>query len=523
MGPLEELLLILCALCGGACGASVITISGEVGGQAVLPCRTTAENAGGVTWFMENPKEEVLSCNTDVPSNPRYSRRNGSSLVITDLRLEDERLYGCKDCSETADTPAQVQLKITSGPHNITFLISPTKTMPNGTHYTSSGANMNFTCSSSAIPEPTNSIGFNAGSQSELFDWVNASLLAFNLRNIAANYQGNYTCTVVNPLSKKTLLRTLQLLVYRPPDSHMECGVNNTGVPSGLSLTCTWLGGYPSPLLQWEYKGDTLSNGTSDTLVVTLNGSRYDDGQTFTCRGRHLTNEVKEATCTVQLGYPVPQSQVLRTCLKGENVTLSCSVLRANPPAVITWLRNLSQPNVEIQSGTKYHIVQIHSSMVSYLTIVNCSKEEDEGSYICVTNNGVATQDFYIWLDVTTPHNIIGLVSAILILFLIVVALIVGSILYCDPQLYIKANPFRKGASEVLILVESEEEDEMQQVDDSVVNAEYTDAATSSPATANGSICKHQVLFHNPPDDISPNLLSEVSEETDRENAEENL
>ncbi|XP_040271962.1 V-set and immunoglobulin domain-containing protein 10 isoform X2 [Bufo bufo] len=422
MGPLEELLLILCALCGGACGASVITISGEVGGQAVLPCRTTAENAGGVTWFMENPKEEVLSCNTDVPSNPRYSRRNGSSLVITDLRLEDERLYGCKDCSETADTPAQVQLKITS-----------------------------------------------------------------------------------------------------PPDSHMECGVNNTGVPSGLSLTCTWLGGYPSPLLQWEYKGDTLSNGTSDTLVVTLNGSRYDDGQTFTCRGRHLTNEVKEATCTVQLGYPVPQSQVLRTCLKGENVTLSCSVLRANPPAVITWLRNLSQPNVEIQSGTKYHIVQIHSSMVSYLTIVNCSKEEDEGSYICVTNNGVATQDFYIWLDVTTPHNIIGLVSAILILFLIVVALIVGSILYCDPQLYIKANPFRKGASEVLILVESEEEDEMQQVDDSVVNAEYTDAATSSPATANGSICKHQVLFHNPPDDISPNLLSEVSEETDRENAEENL
>ncbi|XP_075710891.1 V-set and immunoglobulin domain-containing protein 10 [Rhinoderma darwinii] len=521
MGPLEELLLVLCVLCGGACGASTI-ISGEEGGQAVLSCSTVAETVNSVAWFMENPKQELLSCNKDASSDPRFSRLNGSSLVISDLRLEDDGLYGCKDCSEISDPQAHIQLRIASGPHNITFLISPTKILPNGTHYTSSGSNLDFSCSSYSVPEPTNSVVLNAGDNSERFDSVNASSLTFSLSNIAANYQGNYTCSVANPLSKKTIGYTLQLLVYHSPAFPIQCIVNHTRGPSRLSFTCTWFGGYPSPLLQWENNGNILSNGSSDTLVVTLYGSQYENGQKFTCRGKHLiTNEMKEETCEVQLGYPMPQSQALRTCLKGENVTLSCSVSGDNPPAVITWLRNLSNPNVEIQSGTKYEIVQ--SGTVSYLSIVNCSKEEDEGYYICMTENGVATKDLYIWLDVTTPHNIVGLVSAILILFLIVVALITGTLLYCDPQLYIKANPFRRGASEVLVLVESEEEDEMQQVGDSVVITQYTDAEASGPATENGNISKHQVLFHNPPDDISPDLLSEVSQETEGENLEEDL
>ncbi|XP_056393104.1 V-set and immunoglobulin domain-containing protein 10 isoform X2 [Hyla sarda] len=442
MGPLEKLLLVLCALCGGSCGASVLIIPGEVGGQAVLPCSPIAENTKSVAWFMENPKKDLLTCNKDASSNPRYSRLNGSSLVISDLRLEDEGLYSCQNCSDTTDAVAQIQLKIASGPHNITFLIYPTKILPNGTHYTSSGSNITFSCSSYSIPEPANSIVFNTGVKPELFDSINASLLTFSLSNIQANYQGNFTCSVVNPLSNKTLIHTLQLLVYYPPTSYMACNVENTGAPSGLSLTCSWLNGYPSPHLKWENNGYLLSNGTSDTLVVTLNGSQYDNGQKFTCSGNYLmANEIKKETCDVHLGYPMPQSNALRTCLKGENVTLSCSVSGDNPPAVIAWLRNLSNPNVEIQSGTKYQIVQINK--VSYLTIVNCSKEEDEGHYICMAQNGVATREIYIWLDVRKPHNIVGLVSAILILFLIVVALIIGTVLYCDPQLYIKANPFR--------------------------------------------------------------------------------
>ncbi|KAM4053199.1 LOW QUALITY PROTEIN: V-set and immunoglobulin domain-containing protein 10 [Anomaloglossus baeobatrachus] len=512
MGPLEELLLVLCVLYGGTCGVSVIIISGEEGGQAILPCSTIAESTKTVIWFMEDPKQVILSCSNETRSNPKF-RLNGSSLVISDLHMEDEGLYGCKECSETAGTAPQIQLKIASGPHNITFLISPTKTFPNGTHYTSSGSNLNFTCSSYSIPEPTNSILFQSGDVPEHFHSVNASLLYFFLSNIAADYQGNYTCSVINPLSKKTLNYTLQLLVYHQPAFPMQCSVQYKVVPSGLALTCTWLGGYPPPLLQWENSSNILSNGTSDTLEVTVNGSQYPNGQKLTCKGKHsITNIMREETCEVQLEYPMPQTQALRTCFKGENVTLSCTVLAANPPAVITWLRNLSTPNVQIKPGPKYQIIQ--SSTISYLTIVNCSKEEDEGSYICMTENGVATRDVYIYLDVTTPHNIIGLVSAVLILVLIVVAIIIGTVLYCDPQFYMKANPFRKRESEVLVLVESEEEDEMQEVADSVPNTHTTIAEFSNPAAANGTVCKHEVLFHSPPDNISSDLLNELPEET---------
>ncbi|KAG8597887.1 hypothetical protein GDO81_002419 [Engystomops pustulosus] len=421
MGPLAELLLLLCVLYGGSCEDSAIIVPGEEGGQAVLPCNTMAVNATSVTWFMVNPRVEVLSCDKEGSSNPKYSRLNGSSLLILDLRLQDEGFYGCKVCSEMADPPAHIQLKIAN-----------------------------------------------------------------------------------------------------PPAYAMGCSVNYTGVPSQFSLTCYWLGGYPAPQLQWENDGKILSNGTLDTLLVTLNSSEYTDKPKPTCKGQHtITNEIKVDTCNVHLGYPNLQSHALRTCIKGENVTLSCSVFGANPPAVITWLRNVSNPNVEVRSGAKYQIVQIGND--SFLTIVNCSKEEDEGNYICKSENGVATKEIYIWLDVTTPHNIVGLVSAIMILFLVVVALITGTVLYCDPQIYIKANPFRKGESEVLVLVESEEEEEMQQVGDSVVNTPYTDAEPSTPAVANGNIYKHEVLFHSPPDNISSDLLSEVSEETEGEHLEEDF
>ncbi|PIO40952.1 hypothetical protein AB205_0006260, partial [Aquarana catesbeiana] len=139
-------------------------------------------------------------------------------------------------------------------------------------------------------------------------------------------------------------------------------------------------------------------------------------------------------------GLPLPQSQPLRSCVKGENVTLSCSVSGANPPATITWLRNLSTPEVELQPGKKYQIIQ--DDAISYLTIVNCSHDSDEGYYICKAVNGLATRDLYVWLSVNKPRNIVGLVSALLILFLLVIGLIIGLIIYCDPWVYWKANPF---------------------------------------------------------------------------------
>ncbi|XP_072272057.1 V-set and immunoglobulin domain-containing protein 10 [Pyxicephalus adspersus] len=515
MGP-RGVLLLACAVLCGTCGASLTPVIGELGGQVKLPCTSVGDCATKVAWFLENSAQEVLSCDSDISADFKFLR-NASSLVITNLRQEDEGNYGCRDCSNTAESKPHKQLRVTSGPHNVTFTIFPTNILPNGTRYTSIGSTVNFSCSANSIPQPKINVSFYAQDKGpELFHTVEGSSLDFTMLHIGSNYEGNYTCSAENLASGRNVSSTLQLLVYYAPSHPIHCSVNNTGQPSEIELSCSWPGGYPDPLLEWEKDGKILFNDTSGMLVSVLNGSQFSDGQQLTCRGDHqIGGDTKEEYCQVHLSPPVPQSQPLRTCLTGENVTLSCSVSSANPPATITWLRNFSYPEVEIQPGKKYQIIQDHA--VSYLTIVNCSHDSDEGYYICKAENGIATKDILIWLSVNKPHNIVGLVTTLLILFLLAVGLIIGLIIYCDPRIYLKANPFRSGQSEVLVLVESEEEEEMEQVGNSVENDPYTDnvARRPNPPAANGNIYKHQVLFHQPPANVNSDLIGEVSEDTD--------
>lgn len=88
----------------------------------------------------------------------------------------------------------------------------------------------------------------------------------------------------------------------------------------------------------------------------------------------------------------------MKTCLTGGNVTLTCQVTGANPPAKIQWLRNLTQPEVAIQPSGHYHITQ--HGQGSALTIYNCSQDLDEGFYFCRAENLVGVRAVDIWLSV---------------------------------------------------------------------------------------------------------------------------
>ncbi|XP_075424205.1 V-set and immunoglobulin domain-containing protein 10 isoform X2 [Ascaphus truei] len=488
---------------------AIITIVGEVNGSIVLPCSNVTEATRKVAWFKDNTTQAVLAGDHNSSTDARFSRVNGSSLVITSLRIQDEGKYICREGLDMAGYESHIQLLIAGGPYIVSASISPTKTLPNGTIYASRGSNMDFSCSSDSHPEPKMEwVLYRQDKNPELFHTKNGNFLNFSLTHLAPDYQGNHSCSAENPLSGRTESSTLQLLVYYAPDFPMTCQAENSVGFSELLLACSWPGGYPAPMLQWQLEASSLpkrSNGT-DTLAASVEHSQLYDGQQFECRGSHLVREDRsEKTCQVQIALPVVHSQPIRTCLLGGNVTLSCSVSGANPPANITWLRNLSHPEVQIQPGEKYRIAQ--DSSASYLTILNCSRDGDEGYYVCKAENVLGIREINVWLAVNKPHNIVGLVSALLLLFLLAVAIITGIALYCNPETYLKEKLFRSRESDVLVLVDSEEEMEEEEA-----RAESPkDTAVNGLPAANGNVSKHQVMFHQPPDSVSSDLFSEVS------------
>lgn len=88
----------------------------------------------------------------------------------------------------------------------------------------------------------------------------------------------------------------------------------------------------------------------------------------------------------------------MKTCFVGSNVTLTCQVSGASPPAQILWLRNLTQPKTVIQPSSHYLITR--SGQSSTLTIRNCSQDLDEGYYVCRAENPIGVREVDIWLSV---------------------------------------------------------------------------------------------------------------------------
>ncbi|KAM8960762.1 V-set and immunoglobulin domain-containing protein 10 [Pelodytes ibericus] len=499
--------------------SSLVALTGEVNESIVIPCHSLKDNTTGTAWFKNSITQPLLDCDSNSSLDARLQRVNGSSLKISSLQIQDEGNYTCHGCLESTDEEYLTQLLISSGPQNLSASIYPTITLQNGTLYTFRGSNLIFNCSCWSYPEPKMEWTLSTfHHKPELFHQAYGYSVNFSLYHLASNLQGNYSCSAENPVSGLKANSTLQLLVYYPPLSPIYCYANNSEGLFQLVLVCTWRDGYPSPELQWKQNGETLLNQTSvrndaDTLVISLNRSQLSVGQQFSCHGNHLIiDDRKKNKCELQIDLPVLQTQPLRTCLLGANVTLSCSVSGANPPAVISWLRNQSNPDVEIQASKKYDIFQRGST--SYLTISNCSNDGDGGYYVCKAENALGIKEINVWLTINKPHNIAGIVLALLLLFLLVVALITGIILYCDPQVYLKAHFFRSSGPEVMVLVDEEDGEEMEEVEELTNQTSYTNTATTDHSVANGNIYKHQVLFHHPPDKISPALASDIIDDT---------
>ncbi|XP_054852582.1 V-set and immunoglobulin domain-containing protein 10 isoform X2 [Eublepharis macularius] len=395
----------LCVFKGDA-GTETLVI-GIAGKDVTLMCQNASEQALVVEWFRGDPSTTpiLFSSDGEVPDDARFSLVGNTSLHISELRLQDESNYTCKEVLNETAHLHRVQLLVASGPDNMNVQIHPTTKLPNGTLYAKKHDILNFTCTSISRPVPTTKWDFYpSSSTNELFTEVNNSQNSFILHHMSPGYQGNYTCSAKNPLSGFQATMTQELLVYYPPPALPQCWVQTSNESTrGVQLFCQWPGGYPHPTLHWRDKEDLSGreiNTTSlaDSVVATLNSSQLLHEKEFMCHGRHVLVQEAKAACTVQLTNPLVTSDPVRSCFVGKAVALTCQSIAGNPRARITWLRNISQPEREIRSSGRFRISQ--EGNTSTLIIQNCSRSTDEGYYVCKAENSVGLREMYIHLTV---------------------------------------------------------------------------------------------------------------------------
>ncbi|XP_010126295.1 PREDICTED: V-set and immunoglobulin domain-containing protein 10, partial [Chlamydotis macqueenii] len=344
-------------------------VFGKAGGSILLLCRNVSKEATEVVWFQgDAPSSPLFSSRVTFPPDVRFSLVDNSSLRITELRVQDE---------------------------------------------------------------------------------------------------GNYTCKEV--LNKTDHEHRVQLLVANPPHATLKCWAETSSSGLMLQLFCSWPGGYPHPTLHWREEGHDLENSSwvisstssSDTHVETLNSSHLSHRKVFKCVGSHVV-EQEEPACTVEIKLPSLESEPPKTCFVGDNVTLTCRVTESTPAARLTWLRGITQPEVEIRPGGRYLIAQ--EGNVSRLTIQNCSQGTDGGCYVCKAQNPVGLRELFVCLTVKQPVNIVGVVGAVVVLCLLAVLTVTGVVLYYNPLLCLigRSSPPSQDSDDILVLVDSEDDDEEQ-------------------------------------------------------------
>ncbi|XP_069070592.1 V-set and immunoglobulin domain-containing protein 10 isoform X1 [Pleurodeles waltl] len=443
--PTRRVLVTLALLlCDPAAGSEVDTIMGEVGGNVTLPCRNASLGTDKVDWFKIGNDHPVLSLSWPT-WNVRFEWGNQSSLQIKELQLEDEGNYTCMLVSSGNPQP-QIQLLLAFGPSHTSVSLTPSRILPNGTFYAPINSIIQFACATNSYPDASMTWVFSPlGSPSENFASANSTFLNFTLLRTPPSFQGNYSCLVRNWLNLRMQKLTVEFLVYVLPKSPPECWAETSQAGFLVDLHCAWQGGYPHPVFQWrdgekvlgQSESSTAGLGSMDHFAVTLDRSHLQSGKQFECRVIHILQQEPQ-TCTIRTTLPTLEPHPMEVCFSGGNVTLVCLTTSTNPPANFTWLKNINEPRLEIQPNEKYQITQNATS--SLLTIHNCSRDIDEGYYVCRAENPLGVRELDVWLAVRSQRNIVGIVTALVILFIFAIGSITILILYCNPEFCLKVR-----------------------------------------------------------------------------------
>ncbi|NWY99012.1 VSI10 protein, partial [Loxia curvirostra] len=430
-------------------------VFGQVGGSILLLCRNVSKEATEVVWFQGDPHSfpPLFSSRVSFPRDVRFSLVDNSSLSITELRVQDEGNYTCREVLNKTDHEHRVQLLVASkSSPPLGFLPSAFRIPEFGTI---------FYPDASCIPweqPPPDLVPLlvPSGLGRRKIHCILSLCTPLALSFLAALSMCETSLTVSD--------HVLSLLTD-PPQAAPKCWAESSSSGLMLQLFCSWPGGYPHPTLHWREEGQDLENSSwvisstssSDTHVETLNSSHLSHRKVFKCVGSHVVKQEQPA-CTVEIKLPSLESEPPQTCFVGDNVTLTCRVTEGTPAARLSWLRDISQPEEEIQPGGRFLIAQ--EGNVSRLTIQNCSQGTDGGCYVCKAQNPVGLRELFVCLTVKQPVNIVGVVGAVVVLSLLTVLTVTGVVLYYNPLLCLRGRGWNADSGDVLVLVDSEDDEE---------------------------------------------------------------
>uniref|UniRef100_A0A8C2I0G0 V-set and immunoglobulin domain containing 10 n=1 Tax=Cyprinus carpio TaxID=7962 RepID=A0A8C2I0G0_CYPCA len=440
----------------------------EKGENAVLQCLDQPVNASSLLYRWKKDGTVVAAPNPLKPSE-HLSISNNGSLWISGLQSTDEGQYECE--SQTTNdsswqTLSNTLLRLSEGPTSVSLAVKPATLLPNGTLYVRQGLDVYFYCSSESFPSQ-NLTWTVEDVALDVYERAsgNKSSLDFSIRNIQPSDQGMYTCTSQNTLSKTTVNKSQELLVYYAPERHPECSWEILNEPFDVLFICKWHGGYPVPTLDWHgvleenviAKGPTINSTSQETecLEIHVNRLILHDVKEVKCVGHHVTGV--EKNCSFELKRPYPLGDPLVTALEGSNITLSCIETDSLPPAKTVW----KQKDNKIINTTSKYIVYDNNPNYKLL-IINVTKE-DEGAYYCYSENPLDARALEVFLTVKTSAGNGGAVVGVFVSILIMmIGVTVGVTVYSKRDricIGLGFSHLDNDRWDVLSLVDSDEEE----------------------------------------------------------------
>nr|XP_015816017.2 V-set and immunoglobulin domain-containing protein 10 [Nothobranchius furzeri] len=436
---------------------------------------TVSDNVSTETVQTAEPGVLVrIPCNSTTPASVRWTKdghdvrpetadgrlavlQNGS-LEIRRMGRDDEGIYLCSSTLPDSDFRARVQLRMASGPKDLSTLVFPVISLSNGTLVANRGAFIHFRCSASSEPSQRLTWTFSGAPSNNTLISTSQTSLEYWIKSIQPGDQGVYTCGAINTVSNQTVNKSSELLVYYLPPTHPDCMWIPTPDLSFIQLNCSWPGMYPTPKLSWGQKDDVQE---TNNLSVMLNSSLVQNEKImekkFTCTAQHALLPARDVrSCSIILKAPYPVGKPMAVALEGSNVTLSCTEVTSVPTANTTWRKGLLQ--ALITPGSKY--ILSGNTAVFLLTITNTSKD-DEDVYFCRSENQFGVVELQVQLSVKSSSSAyVGGVIGVFISFLIVgSAIIIARVLYSRRhQICLGGGLWGDERGDVLSLVESDDE-----------------------------------------------------------------